>query len=139
MKGLLLDTNVISEARKGSRCHERVARWLERHATADHFTSAICLMEIRLGIELLRRKQPEGAARLEAWFVRDLLPTFAGRILPVDTAVAEACGKLHAARPRSFRDALIGATAQCHQLIMVTRNTADYTDMDVTVINPWEA
>ncbi len=92
-----------------------------------------------MGIELLRRKQPEGAARLEAWFARDLLPTFGGRILPVDKVVAEACGKLHAARPRSFRDALIGATAQCHQLIMVTRHTADYTDMDVTVINPWEA
>jgi predicted nucleic acid-binding protein len=82
-------------------------------------------MAIRLEIEPHRRKQPEGTAGREAWFARDLLPTFGGRILPVDTAVARACAKLHAARPRSFRAALIGSTAQCHPLILVTRRTAD--------------
>jgi predicted nucleic acid-binding protein len=138
MKGFLLDTNVLSEARKGKRCDERVARWLARHAEDPQYTSSICIMEIRYGIELLRRKQARSAEQLDDWFESKLKPVFNERILSVDMKVAEACGRLHAKRPRSFRDALIGATALCHQLAMVTRNSKDFADMDVTIINPWQ-
>lgn len=139
MKGYLLDTNVLSEARKGKRCDAGVTRWLAQHAADPQYTSAICVMEIRLGIELLRRKQVESAMRLDAWFEHQLKAAFVGRILVVDLPVAEACGRMHAKRPRSFRDALIGATTLCHQLTLVTRNTKDFAEMDVTIINPWQS
>lgn len=95
-------------------------------------------MEIRLGIELARRPDGDKARVLEAWLEQRVRPGFAGRILPVDEAVAEVCGRLHADRPRSFRDGLILATAVVHRLAVVTRNTGDFADGGVAVINPWD-
>lgn len=134
----LLDTNVVSELRKASRCHPCVTAWQEKQKPGACFLSAVTLMEIRLGIELARRNDSDKARVLEGWLEQRVRPGFAGRILAIDEAVAEACGRLHAVRPRSFRDGLILATAAVHGLAVVTRNTADFTDGGVMVINPWE-
>lgn len=139
MKQWLLDTNVLSEARKGQRCDCRVASWLRKHAGDPQYTSVICLMEIRLGIELLKRRQPEGGQRLEEWYEKQLKPAFGKRLLSIDGVIAEGCARLHAMRPRSFRDALIGATAGHHGMVLVTRNEKDFVDMAVTVVNPWRS
>ena len=67
-----------------------------------------------------------------------MITGFSGRVLPVDGAIAEICGRLHAERPRSFRDGLILATAVAHRLTVVTLNTKDFEDSGVVVINPWK-
>lgn len=133
----LLDTNVVSELRKAARCNARVAAWQAAQNPEVCFLSAITLLEIRLGIELARARDGEKAHVLETWLEQRVKPGFVGRILAVDQTVAEACGRLHAERPRSFRDGLILATALVHELTVVTRHVKDFADSAVQVINPW--
>ena len=81
---------------------------------------------------------------LRAWMDRHVLPTFSGRILAIDTAVAQRCAALHVPalnvqNPRSDRDALIAATALVHGLTVATRNVAHFERAGVGVLNPWEA
>jgi predicted nucleic acid-binding protein len=134
----LLDTNVVSELRRGARCDVRVAAWQAAQKPEVCFLSAITLLEIRLGIELARKKDREKGEILEVWLEGRVKRSFAGRILPVDEAVGERCGRLHAERSRSFRDGLILATAAVHDLTVVTRNLKDFADGGVRVINPWD-
>lgn len=134
----LLDTNVVSELRKASRCDVRVAAWQAAQKPEACFLSAITLLEIRLGIELARKKDRKKAEDLEVWFERRVKQGFAGRVLPVDGVVGEMCGCMHAERPRSFRDGLILATAAVHQFTVVTRNVKDFASGGVKVINPWD-
>jgi predicted nucleic acid-binding protein len=68
-----------------------------------------------------------------------VLPSFAGRILVVDTPVALRCAALHVPNPCSYRDSLIAATALVHGMTVVTRNTADFKTTGVGVLNPWQA
>jgi predicted nucleic acid-binding protein len=75
---------------------------------------------------------------LRAWIDDKVLPTFETRILPVDTAVALRCARLHVPDPRSERDALIAATSLVHGLKLVTRNITDFAPMEVDLLNPWE-
>jgi len=133
----LLDTNVVSELRKASRCDVRVAAWQAARKPERCFLSTITLLEIRLGIELARASDRKKANVLETWLEQRVQPGFVGRILAVDQTVAEACGRLPAERPRSFRDGLILATALVHELIVVTRNVKDFADGGVEVIDPW--
>ena len=133
----LLDTNAVSELRKASRCHTRVAAWQAAQEREACFISTITLLEIRLGIELARKNDRKKASVLEAWFEERVKPGFAGRMLVVDDKVSELCGRLHAERPRSFRDGMILATAAVHRLTVVTRNVNDFVDGGVEVINPW--
>jgi len=135
----LVDTNVISEARKGSNCDPHVADWLARQAGELHYISAISMMEVKLGIELAQNRNPEFAAVLEAWYETKLKARFQGKVLQVDLEVAEVCARLHAVRTRSFRDSLIGATALLHDLRLVTRNVKDFQGMGVSLVNPWTA
>jgi predicted nucleic acid-binding protein len=133
----LLDTNVVSELRKASRCEARVAAWQAAQDRDACFISAITLLEIRLGIELARARDREKANVLETWLEQRVKPGFVGRILAVDQTVAEVCGRMHAQRPRSFRDGMILATAAVHRLTVVTRNVQDFADSGVEVIDPW--
>jgi predicted nucleic acid-binding protein len=134
----LLDTNVVSELRKASRCDPRVSAWQAAQKPETCFLSVITLLEIRLGIELARKSDRKKAATLGTWFEDRVKPAFAGRILAVDDPIAEMCGRSHAEGPRSFRDGLILATAAVHQLAVVTRNVKDFADSSVKVINPWD-
>jgi predicted nucleic acid-binding protein len=83
-----------------------------------------------------RRDEVQGAM-LRTWIESKVLPVFKDRILPVDTAIARRCARLHVPDPRAKRDALIAATALVHRLRIVTRNVADFEPMDVELLNPW--
>ncbi|WBQ11312.1 type II toxin-antitoxin system VapC family toxin [Hyphomonadaceae bacterium ML37] len=132
----LIDTNIISEVRKGDRCDRAVAAWWAGVAEDDLWLSALVLGEIRKGVELARRRDPRKADALEAW-LGDVIAGFADRVLPVDTAVAEEWGRMNAIRPAPVIDALLAATAKANGLTLVTRNTADVAGLDVDVLNPF--
>jgi predicted nucleic acid-binding protein len=100
--------------------------------------SAITIMELELGVLSIERKDPAQGALLRSWLEQQVLPEFSGRTLPVDTAVAQRCARLHVPDKRGERDALIAATALVHGMTVVTRNVTDFQPMGVTLINPWE-
>ena len=85
----------------------------------------------------MQRKNKAHAKILRGWIDSQILPRFEGRILAVDTAVAQTCARLHVPNTRSERDALIAATAVVHAMTVVTRNVADFQMRGVTVLNPW--
>lgn len=134
----LLDTNVLSELRRRERTHPRVAAWADAVHATDLFLSAITVLEIEAGTLMLARRDEAQGAVLRAWIDGKVLPAFEGRILPVDTAVAQRCARLHVPDPRAERDALIAATALVHGLQVVTRNVADFQPMGVALLNPWD-
>ena len=134
----LLDTNVVSELRKAKRADRNVTTWAGSVPTTSLFLSVITILEIDTGILLVERRDPPQAVLLCAWLEGQVLPAFAGRILAVDTVMARSCAKLHVPDRRSDRDALIAATALIHGLTVVTRNTDDFKDMGVELLNPWE-
>ena len=136
----VLDTNVVSELRKVrlGKADTNVAVWTESVDAADLFVSAITIMELELGVLSIERKDATQGAMLRSWLEQHVLPEFSGRTLPVDTAVAQRCARLHVPGKRSERDALIAATALVHGMTVVTRNVADFKPTGVTLINPWE-
>ena len=134
----LVDTNIISEVRKGDRGDPAVAAWWYGVAEDDLWLSSLVLGEIRKGVELARRRDPRRAEALEVWLT-DVMSRFSNRVLPVDTAVAEQWGRINAVRPLPVIDALLAATAKANGLTLVTRNVADVAELDVDVLNPFEA
>jgi predicted nucleic acid-binding protein len=135
----ILDTNVISELRKAKKAHQNVRKWAQPLPATSLYISVISVLELEIGILLIERRDKEQGAILRAWMDRHVLPTFSGRILAIDTAVAQRCATLHVPDPRSDRDALIAATALVHGLTVATRNVADFEPMGVGVLNPWES
>ena len=133
----LLDTNVVSELRQRERTHPKVAAWADSVQASDLFLSAITILEIEAGTLLLARRDAVQGAVLRAWIDEKVLPAFAGRILAIDTLVAQRCAKLHVPDPRAERDALIAATALVHRMCVVTRNVSDFQPMGVELLNPW--
>ena len=107
----LLDTNVISEVRKGGRCNGRVAAWFAGVRDADLFISVIVTGEIRKGVERLRRRDPRQAETLERW-LEEIVQSYADRVPPIDARVADAWGRLGAVRPVPVIDGLLAATAR---------------------------
>lgn len=137
----VLDTNVVSELRKvrAGKADPNVATWTETVDAAQLFVSAITIMELELGVLSIERKDATQGAVLRSWLEQHVLPEFTGRTLPVDTAVAQRCARLHVPDKRGERDALIAATALVHGMTVVTRNVADFESTGVTLLNPWEA
>jgi hypothetical protein len=134
---LLLDTNVVSELRKGSRANPRVRDWLEGIADEEIHLSVLVIGELRRGIELVRRRDARQAIALERWLGR-VVNDHADRILPVDHRVAEEWGRLSARRPASVVDTTMAATALAHGLILVTRNVRDVGWTGASCVNPFE-
>lgn len=134
----LLDTNIVSEFRKGLRCDPAVAAWEKAELIPQGGAiSVITIGEIRKGIELIALRDPHQSARLESW-LRGLYQRFDKRILPISAEIAEEWGRLNAKRPLPAMDSLLGATATVHALIFATRNTRDLRDAGVSVVNPFE-
>jgi toxin FitB len=133
----LIDTNVISEVRKGARCHPAVAAWWGGVEDRDLFLSVLTMGEIRRGVEAVRPRDPAKAAALEGWLA-EVVEAFGARVLGVDAAVAEAWGRMSAARSVPVVDALLAATAAVHGLVLVTRNTADVEGLGARLLNPFE-
>ena len=136
----LLDTNVVSELRKVrlGKADANVVAWADSVDAAELFVSAITIMELELGVLSIERKDAAQGAVLRAWMDRHVLPEFAERTLPVDTAVAQRCARLHVPDRRGERDALIAATALVHGMAMVTRNVADFEPTGVAIVDPWQ-
>lgn len=136
----VLDTNVISELRKAKagRADPNVLAWAAGVMPASLFISAITILELEAGVLLMERRDPVQGAALRAWLTTQVLTAFAGRVLPVDVAVAQRCARLHVPDPRAERDALIAATALVHGMTVVTRNVADFEATGVAIINPWD-
>jgi predicted nucleic acid-binding protein len=133
----LLDTNVLSELRRRERTNPKVAAWVDAVDPAELFLSAITILEIEAGTLMLQRRDPVQGGILRSWINSKVLPAFAGRILSVDTAVAQRCARLHVPDQRAERDAMIAATGLVHRLKVVTRNVVDFQPMGVDLINPW--
>jgi predicted nucleic acid-binding protein len=133
----LIDTNVISEIRKGTQCSANVTAWYARIEDESLYLSALVLGEIRKGIERARPKDPTKARNLEKWLVA-VASAFSGRILPIDAPVAEEWGRMNAIRPVPVIDGLLAATAKIHGMTLVTRNVDDVADLGTALINPFE-
>jgi predicted nucleic acid-binding protein len=136
----VLDTNVVSELRKVrlGKADMNLTAWTESLDASELFVSAITIMELELGVLSIERKDAAQGALLRLWLEQHVLPEFSQRTLPVDTAVAQRCARLHVPDKRGERDALIAATALVHGMTVATRNVADFKPMGVPLINPWE-
>jgi len=131
----LLDTNVLSETRK-RHADERVMAFVVDTDPSTLYLSVLTLGELRKGVALKQRSDPDAAASIAAW-VDGLEFSFADRILGIDAATARLWGELSAQRPRPVIDTLLAATAVVHGLVLVTRNTSDVQDIDVKLLNPF--
>jgi predicted nucleic acid-binding protein len=136
MNGFLLDTNVLSELRKGTRCDANMRRWFATIAAEELFISVLVLGEIRKGIERIRPRDPHSAFSLEKWLC-SLTVDYADRLLPVDQNVADKWGQLGLTQPIPVIDALLAATALVHDLTMVTRDEDGFRNTGAHVINPF--
>lgn len=134
----VLDTNVISELRRPERADKNVLKWATTLPLAQFYLSAITILEIEQGALLIARRDAKQGAQLRRWIDEQILLTFGGRILPIDTAVAQRCAQLHVPDPQSERDALIAATALVHSMTVVTRNTGDFETTGVVLLDPWK-
>ncbi len=135
----LLDTSVVSELRKIhlGKADAYVAAWADSVDATDLYLSAITVQELEIGVLLAERRDPAQGAVFRVWLNSHVLPAFAGRILAVDTAVAQRSARLHVPDPRPVRDGLIAATALVHGMTVVTCNVADFEPMGVQMLNPW--
>ena len=135
----LLDTNVVSESRRGRRCDPGVAAWFAGVVVTDLFIGALTIGEIRKGImQVTSRGDHTQAANLDAW-LHGILTTFADRILPVDAVVADTWGQMHAIRNVPVIDGLLAATAIVHDLTLVTRNIYHVQGLGADLLNPFTA
>lgn len=133
----VLDTNVLAELRRPERAHANVMAWASATPLQHFFLSAITILEIELGALLLERKDKEQSRHIRRWIDGQVMPRFEGRILAVDTAVAQRCARLHVPTTMPERDALIAATALVHGMKVVTRNVSDFAPSGVELVNPW--
>ena len=133
----LLDTNVISELRKGERADAKVRAWFDGLADEEIYLSVLTIGEIRRGVESVRRRDPDAAA-LDSWLAR-LGESYRDRVLPVDRAVSEEWGRMNVPDPLPVVDGLLAATAKVAGLTFVTRNVADVEGAGVEVLDPFSA
>ena len=132
----LLDTNVISELRKGARCNPGVSAWFGGLTDDDLHFSTLTVGEIRKGIELTARRDPTAAEALNGWLI-GLLAAHGDRILPIDLEVAEEWGRLNVPDPLPVIDGLLAATAKVHGLTLATRNVKDIERSGAAYVNPF--
>jgi predicted nucleic acid-binding protein len=135
--GFLLDTNIISELRKGETGSERVIRWYkDQQDESQIFLSVLVLGELRTGIENIRRRDLVSARILENW-LHSVEVEFANRILPITAEICDCWGRFDSRKPLPPIDGLLAATALQHNLTLVTRNIRDVARSGVECFNPF--
>ena len=140
MSGFLLDTNCLSELVR-THPEPRVLQWIDAADESLLYLSVLTLGEIRKGVAGLPPSQRR--TKLESWLELELRARFAGRVLGIDSAIADRWGTLAAAAKRSGRalsaiDGLLAATALHHNLTIVSRNVSDFAGTPVPMVNPWQ-
>jgi hypothetical protein len=136
----LIDTNVISEARKLAKANRGVIAFFETLAASSEpvFMSAVSVGELRCGVERIRhRGDAEQARRLEAWLA-SLVESFAERILAFDADAAQVWGHLPVPSADHALDKQIAAIALVNDLTLVTRDIADFEGSGVKLANPFQ-
>ncbi|PLY12821.1 MAG: VapC toxin family PIN domain ribonuclease [Sedimenticola sp.] len=137
----LIDTNVISEARKRSKANKGVRAFFNQ-AIADEtpmFISVVTVGELRRGVDLIRhRGDSRQANQLEKW-LETLLVECRDSILDINQDIAQLWGRLRVPRPENTLDKQIAATALIYDLTVVTRNHKDFSKTGVRLLNPFEA
>jgi len=133
----LLDTNIVSEARKPAG-DPHVKAWIASVNSADLYLSVLVLGEIRQGVERLRRRDTAQAGVFERWLAA-LRRDYADRVLPVTAEIAEEWGRLNVPDPLPAVDGLLAATAKVVGLTLVTRNTGGIARTGVAVLNPFNS
>lgn len=132
----LLDTNAISELRKGKRADANVTAWFADVADEEIFLSVLTIGEIRRGIESVRRRDPDSAAALDRWL--NLVSEVHGdRVVPIDRAIGEEWGRMNVPDPLPVVDGLLAATARVRGLTLVTRNVADVEATGIESFDPF--
>ena len=130
----LLDMNVVSELRR-PRPHGAVIAWLERVPDSELYLSAVTIGELQVGVEVTREHNLAKAAEIEAWLER-VASTF--NILPMDALIFRCWARLmHRQSDKLIEDAMIAATAEVHNLTVVTRNLRDFAHFGTKTLNPF--
>ena len=138
MKGYLLDTNIVSELRKGKRANQNVLRWFQAIDEKILFVSVLVLGEVRGGIERIRTSDPTQARVLDRW-LQELEITYEDRVLQVTASICDRWGRLSAFNPVSVVDCLMAATALEHDLTLITRNVQDVMRTGAKLLDPFRA
>jgi len=133
----LIDTNILSELRKGPRCDAKVAGWALRERGDAHYISVLSLGEIRKGIELLRKKSPDHCDALEVWLQR-LQVDYASCTIGITREIADRWGEMCSRRPLPVIDSLLAATAFEFGLTLATRNTRDFAGLGISTVDPFQ-
>ncbi|RKE39414.1 hypothetical protein B0G76_5830 [Paraburkholderia sp. BL23I1N1] len=136
----LIDTNVISEARKRDRANSGVRKFFRQAAKSDAeiYMSVVTVGELRRGVELVRHRGDAAQANLLETWLQTILIEYAQNILPIDEDVGQVWGRLRVSHPEHVLDKLIAATALIHDLVVVTRNIDDFSATGVRLLNPFE-
>jgi predicted nucleic acid-binding protein len=132
----LVDTNVISELRKGKRADAAVRSWFASIEDEEIFLSVLTIGELRQGVERIRRRDPDAAIRLDSWLAR-VVETHRDRLVPVDRLAAEEWGRMNVPDPVPVVDGLLAATAKAAGMTLVTRNVADVDRTGVDYLDPF--
>ncbi|MEO7097970.1 MAG: type II toxin-antitoxin system VapC family toxin [Luteolibacter sp.] len=139
MPGFLIDTNVLSEIRKGEqRARPEVWQWWQDMRDQELFLSVMTLGEIRKGIDRIATRGAPQTLVLERW-LEEVKSAFLDRLIEITPAVAECRGRLQAIRSLPEVDALLAASVLQHDLTLVTRNEADFEGLEIRVLNPFRA
>jgi toxin FitB len=133
----LLDTNVVSALRVRGR-NRPVEVWAASVPVGDLFISAFSIAEIERGVIAKERSDARQGAVLRRWFVENVLPTFADRVLPFDLPAARILAAYRVPEHAPFDDALIAAVAESARMTVVTRNIKHFEPLGVACLDPWD-
>ena len=134
----LIDTNVISELRKGERCEPAVAAWFAAVEDDELFLSVLVIGELQRGVDRIRRRDARAADAIARW-LENVTTLYGNRILPITLPIARLWGSLGVPDPLPTVDGLLAATALHHGLMLVTRNEKDVAATGVQVLNPFRS